>query len=112
MPPVPDHPSGSRFCRRCASFLPISEFHGGTVRRFECKKHALERASRYRKNSRPDPSKTCIARVWHALWADSKAVFGRRGAGLTKAEVLRLFLDNGIQPHTSLRVVPRDPDQD
>eukprot|EP00283_Hemiselmis_rufescens_P001864 CAMPEP_0173469782 /NCGR_PEP_ID=MMETSP1357-20121228/77540_1 /TAXON_ID=77926 /ORGANISM="Hemiselmis rufescens, Strain PCC563" /LENGTH=161 /DNA_ID=CAMNT_0014438033 /DNA_START=1111 /DNA_END=1594 /DNA_ORIENTATION=+ len=30
----------------------------------------------------------------------------------SKAEVLCLFLDNGIQPDTSFRVVPRDPDQD
>eukprot|EP00283_Hemiselmis_rufescens_P008469 CAMPEP_0173433500 /NCGR_PEP_ID=MMETSP1357-20121228/10928_1 /TAXON_ID=77926 /ORGANISM="Hemiselmis rufescens, Strain PCC563" /LENGTH=126 /DNA_ID=CAMNT_0014398213 /DNA_START=83 /DNA_END=460 /DNA_ORIENTATION=+ len=109
MLPVPDHPSGIRFCRKCASFLPISEFHGGTTRRFECRRHALERARKYRRNARPDPTRTSIARVWHALWADSRGVFGRQGAGLTKAEVVRLFADKGVRPDTSLRIVPRDP---
>mmetsp|Transcript_33473 Transcript_33473/g.81622 ORF Transcript_33473/g.81622 Transcript_33473/m.81622 type:complete len:226 (+) Transcript_33473:265-942(+) len=106
---VPDHPSGSRFCRKCASFLPISEFHGGAIRRFECKRHALERARKYRSNARPDPIKKSTERVWHAVWADSKAVFGRRKAGLTKAEVLRLFADKGMHPDTTFRIVPRDP---
>ena len=112
MAPIPDHPSCSRFCRQCSSYLPLSEFHGG-VRRFECKKHALERASRYRKKARPEGAeKRAVARVWHALWADSKMVFGRQKAGLTQADVRRLFAEKGVEPDLSWRVVPKDPDDE
>lgn len=112
MPPIPDHPDGTRYCRQCSSFLPVTQFHGGRVRRFECKKHALERFCRYRKNAKPDADRRAVARVWHALWADSKMIFGRQKAGLTQADVRRLFDARGMQPDLSWRVVPRNPDCD
>ena len=111
MQPIPDHPSGSRYCRKCSSFLPKSEFHCG-VRRFECKKHALERAGRYRKDAHPDADKKAVARVWRALWVDSKKVFGREKAGVTQADVRRLFEVKGMLPDLSWRVVPKNPDDD
>jgi hypothetical protein len=109
MTPIPDHPSGLRFCRQCALFLPINLFHAG-VRRFECKTHALERAGRYRKHSIPDAKKTVVARVWHALWVDSKMVFGRQKAVLTQADVRHLFEKKGMEPDINYRVVPKNPD--
>ena len=109
MPPIPDHPSGERFCRQCSSYLPISQFHCG-VRRFECKKHALERFSRYRKKACPGAEKKAVGLVWHALWADSKMVFGQQKAGLTQADVRRLFAEKGIDPNPGWRVVPKDPE--
>jgi len=36
MGPIPDPPSGVRFCRKCNSFLPLSDFPSGK-RRHECK---------------------------------------------------------------------------
>lgn len=109
MSPIPDHPSGSRFCRQCSSFLPLSQFHRG-VRRFECKKHALERFRRYRRHARPDAEKRAVSRVWHALWVDTKMVFHREKAGLTQADVRHLFAREGIQPDLGWRVVPKDPE--
>ena len=50
--------------------------------------------------------------MWHALWADSKMVFGLQKAGLTQADVRRLFEAKGVQPDLGWRVVPRDPDGD
>lgn len=111
MTPIPEHPDGSRFCRRCGCFLPISQFHAG-VRRFECKRHALERAGRYRKNTIPDASRRAVARVWHALWADSRIVFGRQKVGLTQADVKKLFKEKGVDPDLAWRVVPRNPDDE
>ena len=108
MTPIPDAPGGLRFCRQCSSFLPITQFHAG-VRRFECKTHALERAGRYRKNIIPDADKRAVARVWHALWADSRIVFGRQKAGLTQADVCHLFEHKGVEPNLGWRVVPKDP---
>ena len=86
----------------------MNQFYGG-VRRFECKKHALERFQRYRRQARPDADKTALARVWHALWADSKMVFGQHKASLTQADVRRLFLEKGVKPDLGWRVVPKDP---
>jgi hypothetical protein len=109
MTPIPDHPGGLRFCRQCASFLPISQFHAG-VRRFECKTHALERAGRYRKNAAPlDANRRAVQRVWHALWADSRIVFGRKNAGLTQADVRHLFEQKGMALDIGWRVFPKDP---
>ena len=34
--PIPDPPNGVRFCRKCNSFLPLSDFPTGR-RRYECK---------------------------------------------------------------------------
>jgi hypothetical protein len=109
MTPIPDHPGGLRFCRQCATFLPISQFHASAVRRFECKTHALERAGRYRKNAAPDANRRKLQRVWHALWADSQIVFGRKNAGLTQADVRHLFEQKGMEPDLGWRVVPKDP---
>jgi hypothetical protein len=110
MTPIPDHPGGLRFCRQCSAFLPISQFHASMVRRFECKTHALERAGRYRKNSVPDANRRAVQRVWHALWADSRIVFGRKNAGLTQADVRHLFGQKGMEPDLNWRVVPKDLD--
>jgi hypothetical protein len=109
MAPIPDHPGGLRFCRQCATFLPISQFHAG-VRRFECKTHALERAGRYRKNAVPvDASRRAVQRVWHALWSDCR-IFGRKKAVLTQADVRYLFEKQGLEPDINYRVVIKDPD--
>lgn len=59
---VPDHPCGTRFCKQCCSFLPLSEFYSG-VRRHECKRHASERARRYRISKPQDEDKRAIVRV-------------------------------------------------
>jgi len=109
MAPIPDHP-GLRFCRQCATFLPISQFHASTVRRFECKTHALERASQYRKNAVPDANRRNVQRVWHALWADSRIIFGRKNAGLTQADVRHLFEQKDMDPDLGWRVVFKNPD--
>jgi hypothetical protein len=109
MTPIPDHPNGLRFCRKCSSFLSLDQFHAG-LRRHECRTHALERASRYRKNAIPDAKKKVVARVWHALWVDSKMVFGRQKAVLTQADVRHLFEKKGMEPNVNYRVVIKDPD--
>ena len=109
MAPIPDHPCCLRFCRQCATFLPISQFPAG-VRRFECKTHALERAGRYRKNAVPvDASRRAVQRVWHALWSDCR-IFGRQKAVLTQADVRYLFAKKGLEPDINYRVVITDPD--
>jgi hypothetical protein len=84
-------------------------FYAG-VRRLECKKHALKRAGRYRKNTVPDESRRVLQRVWHALWVDSRIVYGRKNAGLTQADVRHLFEQKKKKPDIGWRVVPKDLD--
>ena len=109
MSPIPDHPGGLRFCRQCATFLPISQFHAG-VRRFECKTHALERAAKYRKDAVPvDASRRAVQRVWHAFWTDCR-ILGRKNAGLKQKDVRLLFEQKGMEPDINCRVVPKNPD--
>jgi hypothetical protein len=109
MAPIPDHPSGLRFCRKCAAHLPLGQFHAG-VRRLECRIHALERAARYRKHSTPDAKKKVVARVWHAFWTDSRIVFGQKAVGLKQKDVRFLFELKGIDPDIKYRIVPKNPD--
>ena len=70
----------------------------------------LERAGRYRKNTIPDAKKKVVARVWHALWVDSKMIFDRQKAVLTQADVHHLFEKKGMDPNLNYRVVPKNPD--
>mmetsp|Transcript_41667 Transcript_41667/g.97255 ORF Transcript_41667/g.97255 Transcript_41667/m.97255 type:complete len:197 (+) Transcript_41667:57-647(+) len=114
MAPIPD-PDGKRFCRQCACYLPLCQFHGG-ARRYECKKHALERARVYRARQRGQcpgcSSKVVLQRIWHALYDDTKrAVFrqGHKKVGMTQADVLKIFAERGVKPDLQWRVVPREP---
>ena len=110
MPHIPDPPGGLRFCRLCDMYLPVEKFYTGRVRRFECRMHALERAKRYRRDRKgSDPAKMVVARVWHALYMDAKAIYNRRRAGLSQSDVRAMFWEMGVEPGLGWRVVPRDP---
>ena len=116
MTPIPD-PDGKRFCRQCTAHLPLSQFHRG-ARRYECKKHALERAKGYRVKQReqcPNSStKVVLQRIWHALYDDTKrAVFGQthKRVGMTQADVFKLFLASSVKPDLQWRVVPIEPEK-
>lgn len=50
-----------------------------------------------------------MLQVWHALWSDARLSFGWKKAGLTQTEVGLLFLEKGIKPDLTWRVMPKNP---
>ena len=122
MIPIPDHPSGERFCRKCGKFLPLEDFFKGKKRRYECKAHSRGRP-RKAPAKRQRPRGTCqqasqspkkktnaTARVWHAAYTDCRSSFGQHTVGMSQAELRELFESAGVEePSTEFRLVPVDP---
>ena len=129
MTPVPDHPTGERFCKKCGVFLPLEKFFGGDDRRYECKMHYALRRQNYKGRrvprskpsdnehglqklsgmiSKPDPKKAAL-QIWHTAWADCRSIFGQMTVGMSQPELRRFFESSKCEPHLGIRVVPIDP---
>lgn len=124
MIPIPDHPVGERFCRKCGVFLPLKDFFKGKKRRYECKVHSRgrprkapskkqkerERAEFVNSSQGNPQKKNAIAQVWHAAYTDCRCSFGQATVGMSQAELRDLFKASGrAEPSTAFRLVPIDP---
>ena len=106
---IPDHPSCERFCRRCNCFQALNIFPKGS-RRHECMTHAKERVRTARQRlHNKDSAKRVVAQIWHAAYMDAKAVYCKKGVGITQADVLVIFQTANVLPGLGYRIVPRNP---
>jgi hypothetical protein len=119
MPPIPDHPCGERFCRKCDKFLPLGSFPNGQ-RRYVCRLHYTQAAKpgggiakKHSSSRRPktiEPSvRVASQNVWHAAYTDAMKQFGFSGVALTQPEMRELFREEGIEIDRAYRVIPVDP---
>jgi hypothetical protein len=119
MIPIPDHPIGERFCRKCGLFLPLKDFFKGKKRRYECKVHSRGRPRKApskkqklpssEKTSKTSPQQKAVAQVWHAAYTDCRSSFGQATVGMSQAELRDLFEALGAEASTAFRLVPIDP---
>lgn len=70
LPAVPDH-DGTRFCRGCQEFLPVSRFPAGQ-RVYACKQHVLERIYRARRLRLADPARKAAEKLWNQCYSDAR----------------------------------------
>ena len=119
MIPIPDHPIGERFCRKCKLFLPLKDFFKGKKRRYECKVHSRGRPRKApskkqklpssEQASKTSPQQKAVAQVWHAAYTDCRSSFGQATVGMSQGELRDLFEALGAEASTAFRLVPIDP---
>ncbi len=68
--------------------------------------------ARQRERSPGHKAKVVLQRIWHALYDDTKRSAFRQGnkkLGMTQADLLKIFIESGVEPDLQWRVVPREP---
>jgi hypothetical protein len=93
---------------------PVTNFHNGKTRRYECKEHSKNRERKPRsvsKKQKKSVAQKTVAQVWHAAYMDCKALFGQMTVGMSQKALHQLFQDDlGLsEPSKEIRLVPIDP---
>ena len=68
--------------------------------------------ARQRERSPGRKAKVVLQRIWHALYDDTKRSAFRqenKKLGMTQADLLKIFIESGVEPDLQWRVVPREP---
>jgi hypothetical protein len=103
---VPDLPNGTRFCRHCDAFIPISDFVSGP-RRYVCKMHMWEASGRpARKKMLSNPKKRMLHHLWNKAYRDRYA-FNQTKVAIKHEDIVKIL--NGHETHVGIAVVPIDP---
>jgi hypothetical protein len=105
---IPDHPSGSSWCKKCENFLSLDRFPG-RKRQHECRLHRKPKIMIERQKMFKDPSRLGLWRMWHYIYLDSKTVFGHEKLGIFQEHIKKNCLKNSIKPSVESRILPTDP---
>jgi hypothetical protein len=106
---IPDR-NGERFCHDCKDFLPVSSFPSG-AKRYQCTEHLQKRMKLARQNLyEKDGESKQIARMHHASYEDTRAVFKKKGVSISQKAVKELFASAGASINPLYRLVPEDPE--
>ena len=107
---VLEAPEGTRFCKDCQAFVPLSQFHPGQVR-YSCKLHTWEKSGRAaKKKILQDHYRRKLYRLWALAYADRR-IFGQACLRITQADMEALLMSVGASSGdiAECRIVPRVP---
>ena len=88
--PVPDL-DNRRFCRACATTLPVGAFPPGK-RRYLCRRHVWLRVKKPSKErALADPLRRLVDRLWKRGWDDARTVFGHPRVALLQGDIAKVL---------------------